>query len=82
MISFLDEGLKKRIGCENGMPRLSKNFETEALGLYIAGALAEGSHGPAQRFLIGNRHAAIAVGRVISAFSDVKKTVLPVGDRS
>ncbi|WP_166831290.1 NAD(P)-binding domain-containing protein [Thalassoroseus pseudoceratinae] len=65
-LPFLEQKLRDRLICENGMPRLSKDFESSAPGIYIAGALAEGSHGPAQRFLIGNRHAAIAISQGIA----------------
>ncbi len=65
-LPFFGPDLRERLTCENGMPRLSRNFESSILGVYVAGGLAENSHGPAQRFLIGNRHAAIAIGRAIA----------------
>lgn len=69
-LPFLSHDLQDRLICENGMPRLSRNFESSIPGLFVAGALAESSHGPAQRFLIGNRHAAVAIGKAMAKSGD------------
>ncbi|MEM8962864.1 MAG: NAD(P)-binding domain-containing protein [Acidobacteriota bacterium] len=46
-------------------PRLDTNFSTRVPNLFMLGGIAEGSYGPAQRFILGSRQAAPRIARAV-----------------
>lgn len=65
-LPFLGPRLAAELGPPDSVPALDRNFATQAPGLYLAGGIAEGAFGPAQRFILGSRHAARRVGRALA----------------
>lgn len=67
-VAFLSPSLRSKIKTVRQIPRLNVNFETTAPGLYMVGGIAEPTHGPAQRFMMGSSHAARKVAlHIVSA---------------
>jgi thioredoxin reductase len=66
-LGFLDPALRGSVRQTADGPVLDGGFRTSVPGLLVAGALAEGSHGAAQRFMMGARAAALGVrGALVS----------------
>ncbi|MBD3421523.1 MAG: SidA/IucD/PvdA family monooxygenase [Chitinivibrionales bacterium] len=66
-LGFLCDALQSRIRNKKGIPLLSYNFQTNIPNLYMAGGISEPTYGPAQRFIMGTRHAALKIGKSIAA---------------
>lgn len=64
-VQFLDDKLRKSIAVDNDVPRLQYNFSTSVNGLFMVGGIAEPSHGPAMRFMLGSRQAILAVSSAV-----------------
>ncbi|MCC3372367.1 NAD(P)-binding domain-containing protein [Cohnella sp. REN36] len=62
-LRFLDAGLRRAIQVEGGIPIVNFRFETSVEKLYMVGGITEPRYGPAQRFMIGARHATLTLGR-------------------
>lgn len=52
-LPFLSQELKSHIAHDDGVPRLSPNFESTAPGLYFTSLASANSFGPVMRFLAG-----------------------------
>lgn len=61
-LPFLSDGLAARLGPVDHPPRLQADFSCAVPDLYFVGGIAEPTHGPAMRFVLGARHAARRVG--------------------
>lgn len=61
--SFLDRPLADALGRPDQPPRVDADFASAVRGLHFIGGVAEASHGPAMRFIVGSRHAARRVAR-------------------
>ncbi|MEL7059389.1 MAG: NAD(P)-binding domain-containing protein [Acidobacteriota bacterium] len=70
-LPFLSAGLREALGGAAALPPLDDDFQSAVPGLYLIGGIAEGTFGPAQRFLLGSRHAAKRVGRALAARAGV-----------
>jgi thioredoxin reductase len=57
-LPFLDPGLTSAIRAVNGMPELSRSFESSIPGLYFTGLASGLSFGPSMRFIEGARFTA------------------------
>lgn len=66
---FLHTGLRKAIAQQGGVPRLSFRFETSVPNLFMVGGIAEPSHGPTLRFIMGTYHAAKGIGAIAGRFA-------------
>jgi hypothetical protein len=66
-LGFLAEPLRRAIAARGDVPVLDAGFQTSVPGLFVVGGLALASHGAAQRFMMGSRHAAVGVGDAIAA---------------
>jgi thioredoxin reductase len=65
-LGYLDPALHKQIETTApGVPRLGYDFATSVPGLYMIGGMAEPTHGPAQRFMMGCRTATLRVSRAL-----------------
>ncbi len=65
-LRYLDPALRGQIEtAAPGIPRLGYDFATSVPGLYMIGGLAEPTHGPAQRFMMGCRTATLRVSRAL-----------------
>jgi lysine/ornithine N-monooxygenase len=62
-LSFIDDHLLQKVKAEKEIPKVNFNFETNVKGLFIVGGMAEPTYGPAQRFMIGMRHATLRLGK-------------------
>lgn len=62
-VSYLDEGLLRRIRRLERAPVLSRNFQSSVPGAYFVGLLAAMSFGPLFRFVAGGKYAAPALAR-------------------
>lgn len=61
-LGYLDQSLKEQIvRIAPGAPRLGRDFSTSVPGLYMVGGMAEPTHGPAQRFMLGCKTATLRV---------------------
>lgn len=65
-LPFLAESLRHRLGGPEAAPALDRDFQTAVPGLYLAGGIAQGAFGPAQRFILGSWHAARRIGRALA----------------
>ncbi len=65
---FLSEEIRNTVAVRRGVPRLSFRFETTIPNLYLTGGIAEPSHGPALRFIMGTYHAAKSFGVIHRRF--------------
>lgn len=61
-LPFLGPRLRAELGDDGAAPAIDRGFATRAPGLYLAGGIAEGTFGPAQRFILGSWHAARRIG--------------------
>jgi cation diffusion facilitator CzcD-associated flavoprotein CzcO len=52
-LAFLSPGLRKVLATEDDVPRLTRNFESAAPGLYFVGLASSNSFGPLCRFAYG-----------------------------
>ena len=68
-VGFLDETLRQGIASENGLPILSRDFETSVPGLYLVGPAAAYSFGPMFRFVFGARYTARRLARHLAGRS-------------
>lgn len=69
-LPFLSDELVERLGGADAAPELDGDFACAVPGLYFAGGIAEPTHGPAMRFVLGSRHAARRLGRVLGPAMD------------
>lgn len=64
--NFLSQTIIDKIHInKNAIPILNWNFETSFPGLYMIGGIAEQTHGPAVRFMMGCRQATLNVSRAL-----------------
>ncbi len=68
-LDFLDDGLRDRVRCDSGWPRLTGSFESSVPGLYFTGLAAAGTFGPLMRFVCGAGFAAHQVSARVAAGS-------------
>lgn len=61
-LPFLSDRLVARVGPPERPPRVGADFSCSVPGLYLIGGIAEPTHGPAMRFVLGARHAARRLG--------------------
>lgn len=66
-LHFLSEEIRKSIHADQGIPQVNYDFETSLKSLYIVGGMVEPDYGPAQRFMMGSRHATLKLGKVLQA---------------
>ena len=66
-VPFLSTELRRALGGDQAVPHLDRAFQTPVQGLFFAGGIAEGTFGPAQRFLFGSRHAARRIGEALGS---------------
>lgn len=64
-LPFLADPLRSELGDPDAVPTLDRSFQTPAPGVFLVGGIAEGAFGPAQRFLLGARHAAPRIARAL-----------------
>lgn len=62
-LKFVDVSLLKNIQSKDNFPLLDFDFQSSVKNLFIVGALSEPHYGPAQKFIMGTRHAAVRIGR-------------------
>lgn len=62
-LKFVDAHLLNSIKAKDNFPVLDFDFQTSVKNLFIVGALSEPHYGPAQKFIMGTRHAAVRIGR-------------------
>lgn len=62
-LKFVDTSLLNSIKSLDNFPLLNFDFETSVKNLFIVGALSEPYYGPAQKFIMGTRHAAIRIAK-------------------
>jgi thioredoxin reductase len=65
-LHFLHKDLKLSIQVKNGIPIINFRFQTSVKKLYMVGGITENHYGPAQRFMMGARHAVLTLGRELS----------------
>jgi thioredoxin reductase len=65
-LHFLDKELKLSIQVKSGIPIINYRFQTSVEKLYMVGGITETHYGPAQRFMMGSRHATLTLGSVLS----------------
>lgn len=61
-LPFLTDRLAALLGSPQEPPKLAADYSCVVPDLYFIGGIAEPSHGPAMRFVLGARHAARRVG--------------------
>ncbi|MDA8016027.1 MAG: SidA/IucD/PvdA family monooxygenase [Thermoanaerobaculia bacterium] len=66
-LPFLSDPLASRLGGADKPPALAADFSCAVPDLYLVGGIAEPTHGPAMRFVLGARHAARRVGERLEA---------------
>jgi thioredoxin reductase len=64
-LDFLDEKLMLSINVNRSIPIINFDFETSVPNLFVVGGIVEPSYGPAQRFMMGARHATLKLGKVL-----------------
>jgi FAD-dependent urate hydroxylase len=64
--AFLSKEIVQSMSLVDGVPELTRNFETNVRGLYIIGPASAYSFGPVMRFVYGAKYAAPHVARHIS----------------
>ena len=62
-LAFLDQGLRRIIGCTKGAPSLDVNFQSSVKGLYFIGPLSAMSFGPLFRFVAGAKFTVRSLSR-------------------
>lgn len=62
-LKFVDATLLNSIKASENFPLLNFDFETSVKNLFIVGALSEPHYGPAQKFIMGTRHAAVRISK-------------------
>lgn len=65
-LPFLGPELLRRLGPEDSVPSLDRSFRTPMEEFFLAGGIAEGAYGPAQRFILGSWQAAPRIARALS----------------
>jgi lysine/ornithine N-monooxygenase len=66
-IGYLEPSLMDRIHVvADGIPKLGYDFSTSVANLYMIGGIAEPTHGPAQRFMMGSKAATLRVSTALS----------------
>jgi cation diffusion facilitator CzcD-associated flavoprotein CzcO len=67
-IGYLEPSLIERIDVSaEGIPKLGYDFSTSVPNLYMIGGIAEPTHGPAQRFMLGAKAATLRVSMALGA---------------
>ncbi|MCG8456361.1 MAG: SidA/IucD/PvdA family monooxygenase, partial [Holophagales bacterium] len=64
-LPFLSASLADRLRESGDPPVLGADFSSAVPGLHFVGGIAESTHGPAMRFVLGARHAAKTLGRIL-----------------
>ncbi|MEM6795312.1 MAG: SidA/IucD/PvdA family monooxygenase [Acidobacteriota bacterium] len=64
-LPFLSPDLVAALRQAGDPPKLTRRFASAVPGLFLAGGIAESTHGPAMRFVLGARHAARTLGRAV-----------------
>lgn len=77
-LPFLDPALAARITAFDGVPELSRSFESSVPGLHFVGLLSAPSFGPVMRFMFGAKHVAPVLARRFGATS-AARAPMPVG---
>jgi lysine/ornithine N-monooxygenase len=62
-LSFINKALLNKINSKDDFPLLDFDFQTSVKNLFIVGALSEPHYGPAQKFIMGTKHAAIRIAK-------------------
>ncbi|MGE0635130.1 MAG: NAD(P)-binding domain-containing protein [Bacteroidia bacterium] len=62
-LKILDAPLLNSIEAKDNFPLLDFDFQTSVKNLFVVGALSEPHYGPAQKFIMGTRHAAVRISR-------------------
>lgn len=62
-LRFVDDTLLRSIKSMDDFPLLDFDFQTNVKNLFIVGALSEPHYGPAQKFIMGTRHAAVRIAK-------------------
>ncbi len=62
-LKFVDTTLLNSIKVQDNFPLLDFDFQTNVKNLFIVGALSEPHYGPAQKFIMGTRHAAVRIAK-------------------
>jgi hypothetical protein len=66
-IGYLEPSLIEQIQViADGIPKLGYDFSTSVPNLYMIGGIAEPTHGPAQRFMMGSKAATLRVSAALS----------------
>jgi thioredoxin reductase len=73
--AFLSREIVQSMSLLDGVPELTRNFETNVRGLYVIGPASSYSFGPVMRFVYGAKHAAPRVAMHINSLyrKDVKQ---------
>ncbi len=77
-IDFIAPELLSKVECKDGLPILSSSFESSNPGLFFAGILATGTHGPLLEYMHGS---AAAAQQIILAIQTASGIVLPMKER-
>lgn len=71
-LRFISGYIRSNIKVNEGIPILSYDFETSVKNLYMVGGIAEPEYGPAQRFMMGAKHAALRMLKVCRNMKNVQ----------
>ena len=66
-LPFLGPEVASRLELGEGFPPLDRSFQTRVPDLFLAGGIAEGTFGPAQRFIMGSWPAAYQIANALEA---------------
>lgn len=66
-LPFLAPGVARGLELGEGFPPLDRSFQTRVPNLFLAGGIAEGTFGPAQRFIMGSWPAAHQIAEALEA---------------
>lgn len=63
-LPFINSSIRSNINTKRGIPILSYDFESSVNNIYFVGGIAEPEYGPAQRFMMGAKHASLRMLKV------------------
>lgn len=73
-LTFIQDDLQHKIQTNQGVPQINFEFETSVPGLYFVGGIVEQHYGPAQRFMMGSRHATMKLGKVLTTHDALRSS--------
>jgi FAD-dependent urate hydroxylase len=79
-IGFLDRDLRASVRTIDGVPKLSRSFESSIPGLYFVGLAAAHEFGPAMRFVYGADFAARRVVKRLARVTPRSEATAPTTD--